>query len=200
MSEVFPYRPPLAIGSVGLRSSGFWGLVFLIISEASIFAYLFFSYYYFAIQPHSGPWPPSGPPDFTYSAPQTALVLIGSATLWWADRAAAQAARGTLLIGLAVGLVVSLAFVALQFLDWYSKPFSLATGPYASLYFTIGGVHLAHLVAGVVMMAAVLGWSALGYFGPVRHVPVTITAFYWYFVTVIWLAVLFTLYISPYLG
>jgi heme/copper-type cytochrome/quinol oxidase subunit 3 len=127
-------------------------------------------------------------------------VLIGSGALWWSDRAAAQAARETLLIGLAVGLVVTLAFVALQFLDWYSKPFSLASDSYASLYFTIGGVHLAHLVAGVIMIAAVLGWSALGYFGPVRHVPITVTAFYWYFVTVIWLAVFFTLYITPYLG
>ena len=200
MSEVFPYRPPLAIGSIGLRSSGFWGLAFLVLSEASIFAYLFFSYFYFAIQPHPGSWPPGGPPDFTYSAPQTVLVLIGSAALWWADRAAARAAREPLMTGLAVGLVVSLAFVALQLLDWHSKPFSLATDPYASLYFLIGGVHLVHLVAGVVMIAAVLGWSALGYFGPVRHVPITVTAFYWYFVTVTWVGVFFTLYITPYLG
>ena len=44
MSETFPYRPPLAIGSVGRRASGYWAIVFLVLSEASIFAYLFFGY------------------------------------------------------------------------------------------------------------------------------------------------------------
>ncbi|MFO1533596.1 MAG: hypothetical protein ABR562_07900, partial [Thermoplasmatota archaeon] len=48
-------RPPLPMGSIGLRSSGFWGMVFLVLSEASLFAYLFFSYFYFSVQPHPGP-------------------------------------------------------------------------------------------------------------------------------------------------
>ncbi len=200
MSETFPYRPPLAMGSVGLRSSGFWGLVFLVLSEASIFAYLFFTYYYFSIQPHPGPWPPGGPPGFAYSAPQTALLLISSGTMWWADRGAVRGARGTLLLGLGVSLVLGLCFIALQLLDWFGKPFSLASNPYSSLYFTIGGFHLVHLVAGVVMIGAVLLWSAIGYFGPIRHVPVTIAAFYWFFVTAVWLALFFTLYITPYLA
>jgi len=89
MSEVFPYRPPLPMGSIGLRSSGFWGMVFLVLSEASLFAYLFFSYFYFSVQPHPGPWPPSGPPDLSYAIAQTAIVLIACATMWWADRSVA---------------------------------------------------------------------------------------------------------------
>lgn len=200
MSEALPYRrPPLPMGSIGRRASGFWGLLFLVLSEASVFAYLFFAYYYFAIQPHTAPWPPSGPPDLTYAIGQTVVALIACVTLWWADRAAERAARGSVLLALAGGLVLSLAFIVLQLLDWHSKPFSLATDPYASLYFTIGGVHLAHVAVAVVMIAAVLVWVALGYLGPVRHVPVTVTAYYWYFVAVVWLGVFFTLYLSPYL-
>jgi heme/copper-type cytochrome/quinol oxidase subunit 3 len=200
VARTFPYQPTLPMGSIGVRSSGFWGMTFLVLSEASLFAYLFFAYYYFAIQPHSGPWPPSGPPEFTYSAPQTIVVLAGCVTAWWADRSAARATLGGLLLALSATLVLALAFVALQVADWHSKPFALATDPYSSLYFVIGGVHLAHVCVGVVMIAAVLLWSALGYFGPVRHVPVTVTAFYWYFVAVLWLGVFFTLYVSPYLG
>ncbi|MBV9016801.1 MAG: heme-copper oxidase subunit III [Alphaproteobacteria bacterium] len=200
MSDVFPYRPPLPMGSIGLRSSGFWGMAFLVLSEASLFAYLFFSYFYFSVQPHPGPWPPSGPPDLSYALGQTATALIGCGTMWWADRSAAVADRSGLLLGLGASLALVVAFIVLQFLDWYAKPFSLATDPYGSLYFTTTGVHLGHVVAGLIMMAAVLLWSLLGYFGPVRHAPVTITAFYWYFVAVIWLAVFFTLYITPYLA
>lgn len=200
MSDALPYRPPLPMGSIGRRSSGFWGVVFLVLSEASLFAYLFFAYFYFAIQPHSGPWPPSGRPDLTYALPQTALVVVAAGLLWWADRAAERAAKGAVLLALGGGLALSVVFVVLQALDWHAKPFSLATDPYASLYFTIGGVHLAHVAVGIVMIAAVLLWSALGYLGPVRHVPLTVTAYYWYFVALTWLGVFFTLYISPYLG
>ncbi|MBV8776033.1 MAG: heme-copper oxidase subunit III [Alphaproteobacteria bacterium] len=195
----FPFMPALPIGSIGLRASGLWGVVFLVISEASIFAYVLFAYFYFAVQPHSGPWPPNGPPEVSYAVAQTLAALAGCGALRWACRAAAAGARVGLLSGLSAGLVLSLIFVALQLLDWNAKPFSLATDPYSSLYFTIGGIHLAHVVAGVVMLAAVLLWSALGYFGRVRHVPVTVAAFYWYFVTIVWLAIAFALYVTPYL-
>ncbi|MGE0259632.1 MAG: heme-copper oxidase subunit III [Alphaproteobacteria bacterium] len=197
---VFPYRPPLPAGSAGRRASGYWGAVFLVLSEASIFAYLYFSYFYFAVQPHTAPWPPSGPPDFTYTAPQTAVVLLACAALWWAERAASHASGAGLLLGLGLGLLLGAGFVALQFLDWYDKPFSLATDPYSSLYYVITGVHLAHVVLGVIMVAAVLVWSALGYFGQARHVPVTVAALYWYFLAATWLTLFFTLNVTPYLS
>ena len=199
MSEVFPYRPALAMGSIGRAASGYWGAVFLVLSEASIFAYLYFSYYYFSVQPHSGPWPPSGPPSFIYAAPQTAVVLLASAAMWWADRSAGRAEQAGALLGLGLTLILGAGFIALQFLDWYAKPFSLATDAYSSLYYVITGVHLAHLVAGIIMAAAVQVWFLLGYLGPVRHVRLTVTALYWYFLAAVWLTLFFTLNITPYL-
>lgn len=196
----FPYQPPLPMGSMGARASGVWGVVFLILSEASIFAYLFFSYFYFSVQPHPGSWPPGGPPDLTWAILQTASSLVACATICWADRSAVRFAPAGVVAGLGLSLVLSLAFIAFQVLDWHAKPFGLATNPYSSLYFTIGGVHLAHAVVGAVMIAVVLMWTLLGYFGPSRHVPITVTAAYWYFVSILWLGVFFTLYISPYLG
>ncbi|HZU88570.1 MAG TPA: cytochrome c oxidase subunit 3 [Stellaceae bacterium] len=196
---VFPYRPPLPMGSLGRRASGYWGAVFLVLSEASIFAYLCFSYFYFSVQPHSGPWPPGGPPGFTYTVPQTAAIILAAAAMWWADRAADRAEGGALLLGQAAGLALGIGFVALQFLDWYDKPFALATDPYASLYYVLTGVHLAHVVLGLIMAMATLLWTGLGYFGRARHVPVTVAALYWCFLAAVWLVVFFTLNITPYL-
>jgi cytochrome c oxidase subunit III len=200
MAERFPYEPPLLVGSIGRRSNGYWGMVLVVISEASLFAYLFFAYFYFAVQQHSSGWPPSGPPSLVYAIPQTIVLLLGCGSMWWADRGVMRADRLGLLIGLAVTLLLSIVFVILQCLDWADKPFSLATDSYSSLYFTITGVHLVHLLAGLVMVAAVLLWSVLGYFGPFRNTPVPTAALYWYFVTVIWLALFFTIYVTPYLG
>ena len=200
MSEaIFPYRPPLLMGSVGRRASGYWGAVFLVLSEASIFAYLCFAYFYFAVQPHPGPWPPAGPPSFTYTAPQTIVILASCVAAWFAERAAARAEPAALLVALGLNLALGAGFIALQFLDWYDKPYALATEPHASLYYVITGVHLAHVVLGMIMLAAVTLWSVLGYLGPVRHVPVTVAKLYWYFLAIVWLALFFTLNITPYL-
>ena len=91
-------------------------------------------------------------------------------------------------------------FIVLQFLDWHDKPFTLATSTYSSIYFTIGGFHLAHVVAGLLIFAVLLIWTALGYFDAVRHVPITVGTLYWYFLAAVWLAVFFVLYITPYLA
>ena len=91
MTEILAHEDrPLPVGSIGYMSAGWAAAIFLLISEASIFAYLFFTYFYFSVQP-SFHWAPSSPPTFLYSAPQTAIVLIGSATSWWAPGWQAEA-------------------------------------------------------------------------------------------------------------
>ncbi|HWG76585.1 MAG TPA: cytochrome c oxidase subunit 3 [Steroidobacteraceae bacterium] len=199
-SEAFPVQPPLPMGSIGRMASGTWGVVFLVISESMIFAYLAFGYFYFSSQPHYGPWPPDGPPSWFYPGWETAVAFAGSLSVWWANRAVARGDRAGLLSGLAVSLLLSLGFVALQGLDWYHQPTGFATDPYSSFYYLITGFHLAHVVVGVIMFAVVLLWSGLGYFGPVRHTPVKVAKIYWYFVTIVWLIVLFTLDVTPYFG
>jgi cytochrome c oxidase subunit III len=187
---------PLPVGSIGYLSIGWAAAVFLLISEASIFAYLFFAYFYFSVQPDYH-WPPGSPPTFAYSAPQTVIVLIGAATAWWANRSVSRGEMAKAIIGLAITLVLGAAFIALQFIDWFTEPFSPASSAYGSNYFVISGFHLAHFVAGWIMFLMLLLWTWLGYFDAVRHVPITVGALYWYFLTVIWIAVFFVLYITP---
>jgi len=187
----------LPMGSIGTRASGWWGAWFLIISESSIFAYLFFSYFYFSIQPPAN-WVPGGPPSFTYSAPQTAVVLVGCLTAWFADRSILLDRVLFALLGLFMTILLGAGFIALQFLDWFSKPFTLSTGTYSSEYFVITGFHLAHVVVGWLMFVMLFIWTALGYFDGIRHVPITIGKLYWYFLAIIWLAVFFVLNGTPY--
>lgn len=199
MSDVVP-TPPLLSGSVGVRASGWWGVVFLVLSEASIFAYLFFAYFYYAVHFDYRPWPPYGAPSLRLPIAETVLIFFGAAGMWWADRRAALAVKLPALVGMAITIVLGIMFVLLGLLDWRDKPFALSSDAYSSIYFIMTGVHLAHAVVGVLMATAVLAWAGGGYFGPVRHVPVTVTAIYWYFLAATWAALFFTLYITPYLG
>jgi heme/copper-type cytochrome/quinol oxidase subunit 3 len=188
---------PLPMGAIGASASGWWGLWFVMISEAALFGYLFFSYFYFSVQPPAN-WIPGGPPSFLYPAIQTVFVLVGCASAWFAHRSIWLGQQLFAILGLLVTLLLCSGFIAVQFLDWHDKSFSFSESTYSSEYYLITGTHLAHVVLGWIMLLVVLVWTVLGYFDRVRYAPITITAVYWYFVAAIWIGVFFTLTCTPY--
>jgi heme/copper-type cytochrome/quinol oxidase subunit 3 len=105
-----------------------------------------------------------------------------------------------LVLGLGVGAVLGIIFLIVQYFEWTAKSFTLASTTYSSLYFTVTGFHMAHVVVGVVMLLCLFAWSAMGYFNRVRYAHIHIGALYWHFVDAVWIAVFFTFYITPYLG
>jgi cytochrome c oxidase subunit III len=189
----------LAVGSIERRASGWWGMLMLILTEAFLFAYLLFSYYYFAVQ-YGRPWLPAELPSFRLSAPNTAILILSSIAVWFGERGVRHGSRWRLVLGLLIGLALGVVFVGIQIREWMDKPFGLASHSYGSLYFTVTGFHMAHVLGGLVVLGALLLWSALGYFDRERMAPVTIGAIYWHFVDAVWLTVFFTFYIMPYLS
>lgn len=196
MSETILQPHRLPTGSAGQLSAGWWAMMAGIMSEGALFAYLLFSYYYFAIQPHVGAWPPE-PMKLTLSLPNTGILLLSSVAVWWGSRGVHEGRRGKQICGLLIAILLGAAFAGIQVLEWKSQAFSLSSHSFGSLYFTITGFHMAHVIVGLLMLVALLVWSALGYFGPDREAPVLIGAIYWHFVDAVWLAVFFTFYITP---
>ncbi|MEO6835461.1 MAG: cytochrome c oxidase subunit 3 [Candidatus Tumulicola sp.] len=190
---------PLPVGSKGRLSSGWWGMITLIVTEASLFAYLIFSYFYVASQ-HGGPWPPGGPPKFDLAIPGTIVLILGSVTMWWGEKGIRAGRRRQLLFGLGASVLLGLGFVVLEGIEWSHKGFTPMTNAYGSLYFTVTGFHLVHVLIGVLMLVMLFVWTLLGYFGVRRHSTVAIGVMYWHFVTAVWIAVFMTFYVSPYLA
>jgi cytochrome c oxidase subunit III len=200
MSEVALRSKSLPVGSFGRLASGWFGVWCLVATEGSIFAYLIFSYFYLASQA-VGQWPPNGVPVLRLAGPNTIVLLLSSVALTWAERSGArQAARGRLLGGIVLAFILGSAFVGVQIMEWHNQSFSLISGTYGSIYFTLTGFHLAHVVVGLVMLLLMFVWAARGYFSRERHAPLTIGAIYWHFVDAIWLLVFATLYLSPRFG
>jgi heme/copper-type cytochrome/quinol oxidase subunit 3 len=200
MTDVSLERVPLPVGSIGRRATGWWAMLFIVATEAAIFAYLLFSYYFFAIQPHSAPWPPGGPPEMKLALPNTIVLLASSGVVWWGEQGIRRGRSRRLALALLIAFVLGAIFVGVQFLEWSHKTFSFSSGVFGSLYFTITGFHMMHVVAGVIMLSTVLWWSALGMFNRVRYAPIHIAALYWHFVDAVWVAVFFTFYITPLVG
>jgi cytochrome c oxidase subunit 3 len=188
--------PPLPIGSKGRLSSGWWGMLAVIGTEAALFAYLFFSYFYVSSQV-IGRWPPQGAPKLGIAVPETLILLLGSLAMWWGERGIRRGRSGTLIAGTAITLLLGILFLSLQGIEWSHKPFSPSSDVYASLYFLITGFHMGHVLIGLIMLLVLLVWTALGYFGDRRHSAVSIGVLYWHFVTFVWLGVFFTFYITP---
>ena len=189
----------LPVGSRGRLSSGWWGMWSLIATEAALFAYLLFSYFYVGSQVH-GPWPAGGLPKLQIALPDTIILLVASGTMWWGERGVRTGRPGRLKIGLVATILLGIVFLGLQGVEWHNKPFHLTSNVYGSLYFTVTGFHMAHVVAGLLMLLALLLWSLLGYFDERRHAAVSVGAIYWHFVTAVWIFVFLAIYVSPYLG
>jgi cytochrome c oxidase subunit III len=198
MHETTAIQRALPVGSVDTRASGWYGMLGIIATEAALFGYLLFSYFYFAVQlPPS--WTPEPRPSLIFALPATIAMLLSSAAMWWGQRGFYLGAAARYRAGLIAAMLLGLLFVGLALLEWRSKPFSLSDSLYSSLYFTTTGIDLVHLLIGIIAVAAVLAWSLLGYIDARRDAAVLIISAYWYFVTVAWLAVFVTFYISPYL-
>jgi cytochrome c oxidase subunit III len=181
------------------RASGWYGMLTVIATEGALFSYLLFTYFYLASQ-SVNPWPPHGKLRLIVAAPNTAVLLASSVAAWWGQRGIERTDQRQLRIGLAVALVLGAVFVGLQGLEWSNKPFTLSSDAYGSLYFTVTGFHIAHVVVGLVILALLLVWSFLGYFTRECHLRVTIGIVYWHFVDAVWLCVFSTFYLTPYLA
>jgi cytochrome c oxidase subunit 3 len=190
-------RRELPVGSVSHHAPAWWGMWSLIASEASLFIYLLFSYVYLAGWA-SGRWVPELP-KLHIAGINTAILVASSVVLWWGEQAIKKGKSRRLLYTLVIALAMGIVFVALQAYEWHDKKFLLRESAYASTYFVTTGFHLVHVVGGLLVIAALLLWTALGKFNEQRHAAVSIGALYWHFVDVVWLAIFATFYISPYL-
>ena len=197
MSELALREVKLPIGSFGRKSSGWYGVWTLVLTEAAIFAYLLFSYFYLASQAN-GDWPMGGPPSLKLAAPNTLVLLLSSAALIWAERSGARRGkRWQLLSGLGASFVLGVVFVIVQLREWQTKSFSMHSGTYGSSYFIVTGFHLAHVIVGLLLLLTLFFWALRGLFDRERHAPLTIGAIYWHFVDVVWLIVFTALYLVP---
>ena len=191
----------LPVGALDTRASGWWAMIFTVFTEASLFAYLLFSYYYLAVQPHAaGTFPEGGPPPLLIACVNTTILLASSVAVGWAQMGIEHDNKWRLVAGLGVGAVLGMIFLGIQAFEWFDRPFGLSSTPYSSLYYVITGFHMAHVVVGVLMLMALTTWSAMGLFNSRRFAHIHIGALYWHFVDAVWIAVFFTFYVTPLLG
>ena len=189
---------PLPVGSKDKLSGGWWGVLALIVTEGSLFGYLLFAYFYLASQAEQQ-WPPAGLPDLLLPSINTAILLVSSVCVWVSERCIRQKQTQWAIAAMALAIVLGACFVGIQLNEWDKKTYGMTSDLYGSLYFTITGFHLLHVVIGLAILLLLLVWISFSYFNEKRHVAITIGGAYWHFVDVVWMFVFATLYLFPYL-
>lgn len=160
------------------RTTGWWGMAFLIASEATLFLILIASYFFLRYQ--AAEWPLPGSPDPKLGAPLVANAILVASSV---------AVLVRLPAGFVLAIVFQAAFVALQ-LDAYDtrlKDFVPQQNAYESLFYALTGIHLAHVVVGI----ALLAW------GLAVQREAGLIALYTHFVNTVAVAIFFTVYVAP---
>jgi len=182
-----------AVVRIGLR----YGMALFIASEVMFFVAFFWAYFHFALFPEhvSGAtthvWPPQGIHTFNpWSLPflNTMILLLSGCTVTWAHHSLLHGDRKGLVQGLALTVLLGLAFTGFQAFEYSEAPFKFAGGGvYPSTFFLATGFHGFHVMVGTTFLAVCLVRAMRGGFTPQRHFGLEAAAWYWHFVDVVWL-------------
>ena len=193
-------RPTVAPEAPAGRSTGWWAMVLFIATEGATFACFLASYFYLRFSSATS-WPPPGEkePGLVVPTIATAVLVISCGAMVLGSRAAGRRARGGATLGVVGALLGGVAFLVLQVVDWLREwPSStLDKDAYGSLFYAITGLHAAHVVVGVGMLAFLAVSLAVRRAAARPAGPVALVAMYWYFMAVVGVAVYVTVYLSP---
>jgi cytochrome c oxidase subunit III len=168
-----------------------------IVADAATFSALLFGYGYLRVGSPDWVRPFGFLPTILNGMVMTAVLLTSSLTMLAAVRAA-QAGGGRrreCVRWLIVTAVLGIVFAALHLREWFglfAEGWSPSTNPmggsplFGGTFFGITGLHLLHVISGVVAIAII----ALGFRrGRLDAAHVETTGLYWHFVDLVWMFV-----------
>jgi cytochrome c oxidase subunit III len=189
----------LVVNINGPASTIWWGVVLLILIEATFFAGLIASYFYLRF--HAGVWPIGNisPPDLVLPIITAIVLFASSAPMVWASRSIQKGDIRSTKIGLALSIALAIIFLGLKVVEYGGYDYDWTTNAYGSIVWTITGFHAAHVLGVILKFLVVLVATFKGHFDTHRNLGIRVNALYWHFVVAVWAPLFFTLYLSHYL-
>jgi cytochrome c oxidase subunit 3 len=181
--------------SVGVRAHPLvFGVVVFLASESMLFAGLLAAWY--DLRGQSAGWIPAGAQlDVAGATFGTVLLGLGSLTMGVAQFAAGKRRRGFARAMLVLTLFFALAFTFIALRSWYEANFAVDTNAFGTMFFVLTGVHLAHVVAGAILLTALTIFLGRPAFTADNHAGVEAIAYYWHFVFIVWVGLWATIYL-----
>jgi len=191
--------------AVDHRSPIWWGNLFLLAIETTMFLLTFTSYFY--LWQNFEHWPPprvdrfpvlyDAEPRLGTATAISVLMLIALAGVLWMDRACIQKHVRSVVGSLILVVVLGMSMIWQMFLAFHDLHFEWDANAYASIAWTILGLHLLHTIVATAESVLMLSWVAMKPLDDKHARDIRVTAVYWYWVIGMWTLIYALLFWSP---
>jgi cytochrome c oxidase subunit III len=181
--------------AVNATSSSVMGMVLFVASETMFFMAFFaiFAASYSATKV----WPPVKTPVPSSGVPTAGVIVLALSAIPMALALVAARRKGGqgALKWLVATIVLGVAFCVLWVIGLPDVGFGIKDGIYASLFYVMNGLGIAHVVGGIVFLVMVSSQAASGELR-LRRDPAESLAVYWFFVVVLGIALYAAFYLA----
>ena len=128
------------------------------------------------------------------------VLLMSSMTMVLALAAIQRGDHRRLRIWLLATAFFGLVFIGgqvFEFTEFYREGLSLKTNLFGTTFFTLTGLHGAHVTVGIIWLLTLWGRSVQGRLHETKHEAVEIAGLYWHFVDIVWIVIFTAIYLIP---
>jgi cytochrome c oxidase subunit III len=192
------------------REASSFGMWVFLVTEILFFGGLFTAYAVYRYQYPRGFAEASQHLDITLGTFNTAVLIVSSLTMALAVWCAAVGRRKGIVVFLLLTMALGGVFLGVKAVE-YSHKFHdhLVPGPsfhfpgpnarpaeiFYSLYFTMTGLHAAHMIIGIGLLTVLVIQARKGRYTPEYHTPIEVSGLYWHFVDIVWIFLFPLLYL-----
>lgn len=175
--------------AVGHKKLGMW---LFILSDSLTFSALLIAYSYVRVASDQWPLPFHLWPSIAMATVMTFLLLSSSLTMAFGVAAAKRGDTRSAVRFIMLTILGGVGFIVLHANEWmtlidegvrlWSNP--MGTPLFGATFFTLTGLHMAHVASGVVYLAVIAAGLPGNRF---HHEDVEICGLYWHFVDLVWM-------------
>ena len=172
------------------------GMMLFIISEIMVFGAFFTAYFFIRIVAGSEWFPVDGHElPVAVAGVNTAILVSSSLTLHWAESSIKRGNRFGLQAGMAATFLLGLTFLFIQINEYVHIGFAPQDNAQATVFFSLTGLHGAHVTIGLILLGMVTVRAFRGHFSAENHKGLEVPGIYWHFVDVMWIVVYTSVYV-----
>ncbi|HEY7211992.1 MAG TPA: heme-copper oxidase subunit III [Bryobacteraceae bacterium] len=172
------------------------GIIFLIITESSLFAIFVATYLIYIGKSLTGPYP-KDVLDVPILA--TICLLSSSLTVYFAEHALAHGRLAAFKAWWLVTIALGLEFLTATGLEWKKliteDHLTIRTNLFGSTFYSLVGLHASHVIVGMCFLLLVLFVTLFGFPIETQLRRVKFLSWYWHFVDAVWVIVFTVVYI-----
>lgn len=179
-----------------LPDKGTVGIIFLIITESSLFTIFVVAYLVYVGKSLTGPYPKDVLEIPIFS---TICLLSSSLTVYFAEHALENSNVSRFKFWLGVTIFLGGEFLTATGLEWRhlikDEHLTMSTNLFGSTYYSLVGLHASHVVVGLFFLGMTMTVTWLGFPIPTQFRRFKFLSWYWHFVDAVWVVVFTVVYL-----